>query len=131
MSDVEQHLMTLFWGALDRTSDNERAGYLDEVCGQDPALRARVEALLRAHQGARRSLEPASEAPTIARHLAVTPAAGPQAGAVVGGRSQLLKVIGEGGMGTVWLAEQQEPVRRKVALKLIKSGMDGKHVLAR
>ena len=54
-----------------------------------------------------------------------------QAGAIIAGRYKLLEAIGEGGMGTVWVAEQTEPVRRKVALKLVKAGMDSKSVLAR
>ena len=56
---------------------------------------------------------------------------GEQAGALVAGRYRLLEAIGEGGMGTVWMAEQREPVKRLVALKLIKPGMDSKAVLAR
>ena len=54
-----------------------------------------------------------------------------QPGTVIAGRYKLLEEIGEGGMGTVWVAEQTQPVRRKVALKLIKAGMDSKSVLAR
>src|SRR4029077_8305355 len=54
-----------------------------------------------------------------------------QPGAVIAGRYKLLEEIGEGGMGTVWVAEQTQPVRRKVAVKLIKAGMDSKSVIAR
>src|SRR3974377_554838 len=59
------------------------------------------------------------------------PPAGEHVGALIAGRYKLLEQIGEGGMGTVWVAEQMHPVRRKVALKLIKAGMDSKTVLAR
>jgi hypothetical protein len=134
MSDTDRHLMTLFSAALDCASAAERAAYLERACGREPALRARVEALLRAHEGAGRFLEPGpAESPTADRAMSPTEAAvaGPEAGAVVAGRYKLLEVIGEGGMGTVWLAEQQEPVRRKVALKVIKRGMDSRQVLAR
>jgi serine/threonine protein kinase/tetratricopeptide (TPR) repeat protein len=105
----------------------DRAAYLEQACAGDPALRQRVEALLRAHD------RPA--------HFLDRPAAPPQetvehvpdgvAGTLVAGRYKLLEAIGEGGMGTVWMAEQREPVKRLVALKLIKPGMDSTAVLAR
>jgi WD40 repeat protein/serine/threonine protein kinase len=133
MSDADQHLMTLFSAALDQPSEADRAAYLEEACAQSPALRARVEALLRAHAGAGRFLEPSpAESPTIDRAASLTDAAHrPEAGEVVAGRYRLLEVIGEGGMGTVWRAEQTEPVRRRVALKVIKAGMDSRQILAR
>ena len=55
----------------------------------------------------------------------------PPPGTILGGRYKLLENIGEGGMGSVWVAEQQQPVKRKVAIKLVKAGMDSKQVLAR
>jgi WD40 repeat protein len=135
MSDADQHLMTLFSAALDCASVAERAAYLDQACGQDTAIRVRVEALLRAHEGVGRFLEPGpAESPAADPARPPTEAAmspRPEAGAVVAGRYKLLEVIGEGGMGTVWLAEQQAPVRRKVALKVIRPGMDSQQVLAR
>jgi tetratricopeptide (TPR) repeat protein len=127
MTNADQHLMTLFAAALDYGSDAERTAYLDRACADDPVVRERLEALLRAHGGAGRFLEAAPDnTPT-----ADAPPAGPVAGAVLGGRFKLLEVIGEGGMGEVWLAQQQEPVRRPVALKVIKAGMDTRSVLAR
>ncbi|HEY7427792.1 MAG TPA: tetratricopeptide repeat protein [Gemmataceae bacterium] len=134
MNDADQHLLTLFSAALDCASDTERAAYLDQACGPDPALRARVEALLRAHEGAGRFLVAGPvESPLTdgAMPPTTTTAAELEAGTVVAGRYKLLEVIGEGGMGTVWLAEQQKPVRRKVALKVIKPGMNSRLVLAR
>jgi tetratricopeptide (TPR) repeat protein len=107
---------------------DERAAHLDEACAGDPVLRARIEALLRAHDRAGHLLDrPAATCPEVAG--ACVPA--PAVGTVVAGRYKLLQEIGEGGMGTVFVAEQTEPVRRKVALKLIKPGMDSKTVLAR
>ena len=92
-------------------------------------MRRRVERLLEAHPKAGGFLEghgrPAGE------ETAAYVPAGEQIGTVIVGRYKLLEQIGEGGMGTVWVAEQTQPVRRKVALKLIKAGMDSKTVLSR
>jgi eukaryotic-like serine/threonine-protein kinase len=139
MSDADRHLMTIFATALEREDGPARDAYLAEACAAAPELRARVEALLRAHGLAGHFLEP-----TIpARHTSELPADLPPdgstghweatlaTGSVVAGRYKLLEEIGEGGMGSVWMAQQTEPVRRKVALKLIKPGMDSRQVLAR
>src|SRR5262249_21648521 len=100
-----------------------------------PALRERVEALLRAHERGGDFLGRVSDPGDTG---AFEPSAGQFAedtavasGAVIAGRYKLLEQIGEGGMGKVWKAEQTEPVRGKVALKLIKPEMDSKQVLAR
>ena len=121
---------------LDCESETERLAYLDRACDGDPELRAEVETLLRAHEQAGGFLEPLAEVPAAdgARAEATdtdVPGLNPEVGTVLAGRYKLLEVIGEGGMGTVWRAEQTEPVRRKVALKVIKPGMDSKQVLAR
>src|SRR5262245_35700635 len=134
MNEAEGHLLTVFSAALDCASEQERSAYLDEVCGDDLALRGRVEALLAAHRQAGRFLEQPEEArPTVEfvspAEAVVSP--GPVAGDLLAGRYQLLESIGEGGMGSVWLAEQNEPVKRLVAVKLIRVGMDSKQVLAR
>jgi len=93
----------------------ERASFLASACGADLALRGEVEALLKADAEAGRFMEsPSREQP----------------GAQIG-RYKLLEQIGEGGMGTVWMAEQREPVKRRVALKIIKLGMDTRQVIAR
>jgi len=109
----------------------QRAAYLDQACGPDARLRQLVEALLRAHRHADAAREPTTPpvpapGPTITVQLPPTETAGEAIG-----RYKLLERIGEGGMGSVWMAEQTEPVRRKVALKLIKPGMDSATVLAR
>jgi eukaryotic-like serine/threonine-protein kinase len=139
VTDANQHLMTIFSSALDHAAGANRDAFLDAACGPDPALRARVEGLLRAHEHSGRFLDPASAEPPpndpptgdrlttnhspLTTHLA--------AGSVVAGRYKLLEEIGEGGMGTVYMAEQTEPIQRKVALKVIKAGMDSRQVIAR
>jgi tetratricopeptide (TPR) repeat protein/serine/threonine protein kinase len=105
----------------------ERAAYLDAACGGNAGLRAQVEALLRSHEQAGSLLEqPLFRA---AQTVDEAPAAD-QLGAVIG-PYKLLRQLGEGGMGAVFMAEQTEPVQRKVALKIIKPGMDSRQVLAR
>jgi serine/threonine protein kinase/tetratricopeptide (TPR) repeat protein len=117
----------LFAAALEIGAPNERSAYLDRACAGDEDVRARVEALLRAHEQAGSFLQ-AAPVGAPATLDASGPAEGP--GAVVG-PYKLLQAIGEGGMGTVYMAEQTAPVRRLVALKLIKAGMDTRSVLAR
>ncbi len=108
----------------------ERAAYLDKACAGDAALRARVEELLRAHELANDFLEAPPAGIVFKRtNLANVPVA-EKAGDKIG-RYKLLEQIGEGGCGVVYVAEQQEPVRRRVALKVIKLGMDTKQVIAR
>jgi serine/threonine protein kinase/tetratricopeptide (TPR) repeat protein len=105
---------------------DQRAAYLDRACANDPELRRRVEALLHAHDRREHFLDrPAARQGTVDH----TPDG--VAGTAIAGRYKLLEAIGEGGMGTVWMAEQREPVKRLVALKLIKPGMDSGAVLAR
>src|SRR5262245_33595333 len=117
----------LFLAALERPPA-ERAAYLEVACAGDAALRQRVEALLQAHDEPGAFL---SEAEPPATSDATDPSAGSVAGAVVAGRYTLQVQVGEGGMGEVWVAKQTEPVKRKVALKLIKAGMDTRAVLQR
>jgi serine/threonine protein kinase/tetratricopeptide (TPR) repeat protein len=110
-------------------SGEQRAAYLEEACAGDEALRQRVEALLRAHEAAGTFMQgPAAERlpPTLVDALPPTEKPGDRIG-----RYRLLQQIGEGGCGVVYMAEQEEPVRRRVALKVIKLGMDTKSVIAR
>ncbi len=120
MGDEQDKLMDLFNEALARSTPEERDAYLTEACGGDVALRRQVEALLRSHTEAGDFLKPPSD----------DPPEGEQPGTVIG-RYKLLQLIGEGGFGRVYMAEQVEPVRRKVALKIIKLGMDTREVVAR
>jgi len=119
---------TLFEGALNCRTPEERAAYLDRVCANNPKLRQQLEALLSSHEQSGHFLEtPPTDRPTIRLEL---PATEEVTGTTIG-RYKLLQKIGEGGMGDVYMAEQTEPVVRKVAFKIIKLGMDTKQVVAR
>src|SRR5258706_14626593 len=124
------------FNAVRRLPAGEREVYLDEACARDAGLRQRVEELLRASEEAGGFLqEPAPGAERDANALTSqsprdTAASGEKAGDRIG-RYKLLQKIGEGGCGVVYMAEQEEPVRRRVALKVIKLGMDTKSVIAR
>ena len=102
---------------------SERAAYLDQACGGDAGLRQRVEALLKSHDEATNFLEVSPPKPGRTVRIELPPSEKP--GDRIG-RYKLLQQIGEGGCGVVYMAEQEEPVRRRVALKVIKLGMDTK-----
>ena len=111
----------------------ERRVYLNRACAGDPGLRQEVESLLAAAERAGSFLEsPAAGAVEVLREAqdSAEGALTEQAGDRIG-RYRLLEQIGEGGFGVVWMAEQHEPVRRRVALKIIKLGMDTKEMVAR
>src|SRR5262245_60468240 len=111
----------------------DRAAVLDRACGGDADLRQRVAALLARHDLAGSFLEEPIAASSFAADPSPTAGAPPTeaVGDVLDGRFRLLEAIGEGGMGTVWMAQQTEPVKRLVAVKLIKTGMDSRQVVAR
>jgi serine/threonine protein kinase/WD40 repeat protein len=125
---------SIFAEALQRSSPEERARYLDAACAGDESLRCRVENLLRASEEAADFLErPATEL-ELGRVMTVGPSMSEELNERPGdriGRYKLLEKIGEGGCGVVYRAEQEEPVRRPVALKIIKPGMDTRQVIAR
>jgi serine/threonine protein kinase len=108
----------------------ERAAYLDSACAADTALRRQVERLLRAHERAAGFLESPPAGLDFNRTASIPTVPTEKAGDKIG-RYKLLQQIGEGGCGVVYMAEQEEPVRRRVALKVIKLGMDTKQVVAR
>jgi eukaryotic-like serine/threonine-protein kinase len=116
MPDASPHVKSIFGRALDMQSPAQRASYLDEACQGNAALRAEVEGLIGA----------------VARagDFLASPAVAEEVGASIG-PYKLLEQIGEGGMGLVYMAEQQQPVRRLVALKIVKPGMDSRQVIAR
>jgi serine/threonine protein kinase len=114
---------SVFAAALAISDPTDRAAYLDRACAGNPVLRAEVDALLSAH---------AADNPLD--RTAPRPASVGEPTAAVGDRVgpyKLLEKIGEGGMGEVWVADQLEPIKRRVALKLIKPGMDTRSVLGR
>src|SRR4051812_18837413 len=128
--DSEQ---SIFLHAIGLDSPDERSAYLVEACRDHPRLRAQLDALPAAHDRLG-GLPPGTSVPggsAPAATVGVTSAvAGEGPGAQIG-PYKLLQPIGEGGMGTVYMAEQTEPVKRLVALKIIKAGMDSRQVLAR
>ncbi|MFN0126434.1 MAG: protein kinase domain-containing protein, partial [Verrucomicrobiales bacterium] len=120
----------LFDLAVQKPSAGERASFLDHACRDSPSLRAALDELLESHFGA------AGFLPHPALHDEALPAGKPlsvpsEAPAQMLGRYKLLEKIGEGGFGDVWMAEQREPVKRRVALKILKFGMDSRQVVAR
>jgi serine/threonine protein kinase len=117
---------SIFLQAVDIASSQHRESYVTGECGGDEDLRREVEELLAHHAQIGSFLEAAQPAPPATLDEPRTERAG-----TVIGPYKLLQQIGEGGMGTVYMAEQSSPVQRKVALKLIKPGMDSRQVLAR
>src|SRR5262249_39221111 len=107
-----------------RLAPEQRAAYLDAACAGNGLLRAEVESLLRAHDPEGRFLKSPAPASTMDKPLTERP------GSIIG-PYKLRELIGEGGFGVVYVAEQDKPFRRKVALKIIKPGMDTKDVIAR
>jgi eukaryotic-like serine/threonine-protein kinase len=125
MSEPNESLEELlFQAALEKSSPAERAAFLDQVCRDNPALRARLEMLLEGCFRAEGFLADPTAGQTVL--LPVNEKPGDRIG-----RYKLREKIGEGGCGVVYVAEQEEPVRRKVALKVIKLGMDTQNVVAR
>jgi len=123
MNDSSNRIMEVFAGAI-QLSASERSAYLERACGSDEELRRRVERLLKAHDQVGHFLE--QPAPNAVPEASV----GEKPGGRIG-RYKLLQQIGEGGCGVVYMAEQEQPVRRRVALKVIKPGMDTKNIIAR
>src|SRR5213595_656743 len=139
MNNPPNREVLLFNAALQLPA-NERAGYLSETCGGHIELHSRVAALLEAHERAGAFLQEPANRPAASSMAAAARQANPRrrrlapAGEISGdhvGRYKLLQQIGEGDCGIVYMAEQEEPVRRRVALKVIKLGMDTKQVIAR
>jgi serine/threonine protein kinase/Tfp pilus assembly protein PilF len=116
----------IFAAAMEMESAEERANYLDQACAGDTELRQRLERLLEAYFQAGSFLE----SPATALDVTHAQPISEQLGTIIG-PYKLLEQIGEGGMGVVYMADQQTPVRRRVALKIIKPGMDTRQVIAR
>jgi len=116
-------LIEVFNEAKARPTEAERLRFVAEACTHDPTLKQQVLSLLQAHDGAANFLQPTR---LFSSTVLITEKPGDRIG-----RYKLLQQIGEGGCGVVYMAEQEEPVRRRVALKVIKLGMDTKSVIAR
>ncbi|HRZ46470.1 MAG TPA: protein kinase [Candidatus Paceibacterota bacterium] len=127
MNAPSQHEKEIFNDALELTPAEARHAYVREACAGDEELRQRVEALLEAAGTATGFLPHRPDVPAT-EVLAEPVAEGPRTAI---GRYTLLESIGEGGFGVVYMAEQREPVRRRVALKIIKAGMDTQQVIGR
>jgi signal transduction histidine kinase len=123
------HVEDVFLAALKKGSPEERAAYLDSACQGNPELRRHIERLLDAHPMASGFLDPPAR--LSGESTTVYIPASDLVGTVIAGRYKLLEQIGEGGFGVVFMAEQLEPLRRKVAVKVIKPGMDTRQVIAR
>jgi len=128
-SEAQENLEEILFDlAVQKETAAERAAFLDKVCRDNPSLRATLDRLLSAHFGEAgflpmpqgRSMPPS----------AVPPVSSPPEFPMIG-RYKLLEKIGEGGFGEVWMADQREPVKRRVALKIIKLGMDTRQIVAR
>ncbi len=145
MSDTRKRAREIFEIAIEIADSGKRDDYLNQVCAQDQNLLQAVKELLQAHDQATGILASreedvanddaeAGDGKNTARGLASTSAGrmrGEKTGDVVAGKYRLLEQIGEGGMGSVWVAEQARPVKRRVAIKMVKAGMDSKQVLSR
>ena len=118
----------IFDAALSLPDADAQADYVRRACGNDPAMREHLLGLLQAQRKLGSFLE---AGPAAGKHTQVHTSQIHHPGDLIAGRYKLLEQIGEGGMGAVWMAEQKEPVKRKVAVKLVKAGMDSAQVLAR
>src|SRR6266481_1669994 len=125
MTEQARDAEAIFLAALDEATPQERAAYVEATCAGDLELLRRVRELLGCHEGAQGPLD--APPPGLGDTVGL-PTMSERPGTVIG-PYKLLQQIGEGGMGVVFMAEQQEPVRRKVALKIIKPGMDSRQVV--
>jgi WD40 repeat protein len=132
VDDDRPSIETIFGAAVEIDAPPDRDSYVQSACGDDAQLRSRVDALLQAHFAPGGPLDsPATGIAGLSDTLAATHDTADVAPGTTIGRYHLLEVIGEGGMGVVYKAEQSQPVRRTVALKLIKLGMDTREVVRR
>ena len=118
---------SIFIAAIELASAEERAAFIARACGADEELRRRVERLVNVHFQAGSFLECPPASPTVS----IDSSRSTEVSGTVIGPYKLLQPVGEGGMGTVYMAQQTEPVKRAVALKIIKAGTDTRQVIAR
>ncbi|MEJ2701441.1 MAG: protein kinase [Sedimentisphaerales bacterium] len=127
MDNRTEEIKLIFSEAYKKKTPRQRKDYLDKKCGTDTDLRAEVESLLESYEDAEGFLD----APVLNTDVTLNDSILSECPGSVIGRYKLLEKIGEGGMAVVYMAEQTEPIHRKVALKIIKVGMDTKSVIAR
>ena len=125
MGEQSNRAKSIFLAAIDEHAPDHWPAFLERACAGDAPLRAEVENLLRAQAALGPFHEATQPAPPATGGLV-----GERPGTVIG-PYKLLEQIGEGGFGIVFMAEQQEPIRRRVALKVLKPGMDTRQVIAR
>jgi hypothetical protein len=126
-NENRKRIEAIYHLALEKGAGEERSAYLDSACAGDTDLRASLEGLLKAHDKAGDFLE----SPIVDSTVTLDETPLPEGPGTTIGRYKLLEKIGEGGFGVVWAAEQKKPVKRRVALKIIKLGMDTKQVVDR
>ncbi|HLN26280.1 MAG TPA: tetratricopeptide repeat protein [Gemmataceae bacterium] len=126
MSEPCNHAKSIFLAAIEDNAPEQWPAFLEQACGGNVLLRAEVENLLRAQSemGSFHEVPRSSSVATVDEPISEGP------GTMIG-PYKLVEEIGEGGFGIVFMAEQQQPVRRKVALKVLKPGMDTRQVIAR
>ncbi len=127
MSKELEDIRSIFCDALEKGTIAERTAFLNTACGKNSDVRQKIEALLELHENSGSFLE----SPILDSDLILDDSPLTEEPGTVIDRYKLLEKIGEGGMAVVYMAEQNKPIRRKVALKLIKMGMDTKAVIAR
>jgi serine/threonine protein kinase/tetratricopeptide (TPR) repeat protein len=128
MSAQRDKVAKVFEAAVELETPAERAAYLAAACGEDLEFRAEVEELLEHDNAASSFMSHLAQPSSLASIVTLPP--GEHPGATIGAY-KLLEQIGEGGFGVVFMAEQTQPVRRKLALKILKPGMDTRQVIAR
>src|SRR5208282_1207581 len=127
MSSGSKSVKQIFTEAVEQIPPEQWNAYLDQACGADTALRQRVEELLKAHVADGSLLDN----PAVNRDATLVPSPIAEGPGTTIGSYKLIEQVGEGGMGTVFMAQQAEPVKRVVAVKIVKPGMDSKAVLTR
>lgn len=141
---MSEQAKSIFLAAIERTDGDQQRAFLDEACGDDDELRQRVEELIAGHgdadflAGQHVGVDVTIDQPSDvdvsipdSNQTATEPGRPIEGPGSTIGPFKLLQRLGEGGMGTVYMAEQTHPVRRKIALKIIKPGMDSRQVVAR